>query len=389
MTSKYMFILFFSIVFTVYALVNYYIYWHLKQWKPNSNWIYWAIHITFFIVVLAYPIGRIFERFYLNSLTEFIVKLGSIWLGAMLYFTLTFFAIDIIRFFAFIAGLIFKTPSISPLLLSSKSLLVVSISVASIVLYGFFNALQPTIKRIEIQTSKHLNPNGRIKLAIASDIHLGTVISNGRLSRMVSIINSQKPDAILLAGDIFDEDIGLVIKRNMGELISKLDAPLGVFAVTGNHEYIGGVNSAVDYLTKHGVQVLRDTSELVNNSFYIVGREDRQAKYMANHFRKSIPELVSNIDSEKFNILLDHQPYNLHEAYENGIDLQISGHTHHGQLWPFNYITSAIFQISYGYQQINGTHFYVSNGFGTWGPPLRVGNRPEIVIIDITTSPLI
>jgi predicted MPP superfamily phosphohydrolase len=104
---------------------------------------------------------------------------------------------------------------------------------------------------------------------------------------------------------------------------------------------------------------------------------------MGGVIRKSLDTLVSGIDKSRFTVLLDHQPYNLNDAVENGIDLQISGHTHHGQMFPFNFITKAIFEVSRGYKQIENTHFYVSTGFGTWGPPIRVGNRPEIVVFNI------
>lgn len=385
MNSKYVFLIFFSIVFVIYALVNYYIYWHIKQWRPSSAQLGWFLSGLFWLVVASYPLGRVLERFYPSVLTDWLVKLGSVWLGAMLYFTLFFIAIDLLRLIGYSATQIFKTANFSSVLLGGKSLLFVSISVFSLLVYGYVNALHPRVSRVEVKTSKYLNPQGRLVLAVASDIHLGTVISNGRLSRLVSLINNYNPDAVLLAGDIFDEDIGPVIKRNMGNLIAEIQSKHGVFAVTGNHEYIGGANPAVDYLTRHGVQVLRDSSVLVNNSFWIIGREDRQAKYMANYTRKGIAQLIERVDSSKFLVLLDHQPYNLFEAYENSIDLQLSGHTHHGQLWPFNYITGAIFEVSSGYRFINGTHFYVSPGFGTWGPPMRIGNRPEIAIIEITS----
>jgi predicted MPP superfamily phosphohydrolase len=107
---------------------------------------------------------------------------------------------------------------------------------------------------------------------------------------------------------------------------------------------------------------------------------------MGGNMRKPIEQLVENIDKNLFTIMLDHQPYNLNEAVENGIDLQISGHTHHGQMFPLNLITKSIFEVSRGYKQIENTHIYVSTGFGTWGPPVRVGNRPEIVVIEVSSG---
>jgi hypothetical protein len=105
---------------------------------------------------------------------------------------------------------------------------------------------------------------------------------------------------------------------------------------------------------------------------------------MSGKMRKPLELLVENIDNKLFTVMLDHQPYHLSQAVENGIDLQISGHTHHGQLFPLNLITKAMFEVSRGYKQIENSHFYVSTGFGTWGPPVRVGNRPEIVVIEVS-----
>ena len=140
-------------------------------------------------------------------------------------------------------------------------------------------------------------------------------------------------------------------------------------------------------MLSHGLTLLRDSALLVNNSIYIVGREDRDIKRFSGAERKSLPQLMEGVDRSKPIVLLDHQPYNLHEAAEAGVDLQLSGHTHHGQLWPFGYVTQRIFEVSRGYLQKGGTHFYVSTGFGTWGPPVRTGNRPEIMVFDLVFEP--
>ena len=128
---------------------------------------------------------------------------------------------------------------------------------------------------------------------------------------------------------------------------------------------------------------MRDTSLLIDQRFYLVGRDDRDKSRFTGKKRKELGELMQHVDLSRPVILMDHQPFNLEKARELGVDLQVSGHTHHGQLWPFNYITNAIYELSYGYKQIGQTHFYVSTGFGTWGPPVRLGNRPEIVQIKL------
>jgi predicted MPP superfamily phosphohydrolase len=164
----------------------------------------------------------------------------------------------------------------------------------------------------------------------------------------------------------------------------QIKSKLGVYAITGNHEYIGGVESAVKYLKEHGIKELRDTCVLIDNRFYLVGREDRDRPRFTGKPRHELSDLMQQVDRSYPVILMDHQPFNLDRTVDQGVDLQLSGHTHHGQLWPFNYITSAMYEISCGYKKIGQTHFYVSTGFGTWGPPVRLGNRPEIVQITLT-----
>jgi predicted MPP superfamily phosphohydrolase len=204
------------------------------------------------------------------------------------------------------------------------------------------------------------------------------------LNAIVETINGLEPDLILLPGDIVDEDLRPVINQNLGETLRKLKAKYGVLAITGNHEYIGGVEEACRYLEEHGITVLRDTSVRVNNSLFVVGREDRSISQFAGKKRKPLEELMTKVDKRFPIILMDHQPFGLDEAVGHGVDLQLSGHTHHGQIWPFQLITKAVYELSWGYLKRAATHFYVSSGVGTWGPPVRIGNTPEIVNIQLT-----
>jgi predicted MPP superfamily phosphohydrolase len=219
---------------------------------------------------------------------------------------------------------------------------------------------------------------------MASDIHLGTIIARRKANRLVETINSLKPDIILFAGDVVDEDLAPVIKNNLGANLLQLKARLGVYAITGNHEYIGGAEPAIKYLTEHGVTMIRDTAIFIDQRFWLAGRDDRDKPRFSGKPRKELAEVLASVDHSYPLILMDHQPFNLEKSVEQGVDLQLSGHTHHGQLWPFNYITSAIYEVSSGYKKIGNTNIFVSNGYGTWGPPVRLGNRPEIVQIKLT-----
>ncbi len=379
-------IIFLTIVLTIYTLANWYIFIRTSPLFTGSNFKIIGSNIIFWILVLSYPMGRILERLIKSDLSIFFVKIGSYWLGAMLYLILIFLLIDIIRTFnnyiPFISFLDFKLNPAYRLTIIK----IVYSATALILTVAIINARIPRINHFIISTTKHFGNNKKVRMVAVSDIHLGTLISNNRLNALVEKINTQNPDIVLLAGDVFDEDIASVVNNGLGKYFEQIKSPLGIYAITGNHEYFGDVEQKIKYLNDHGVIVLRDCTLLIDNSFYLVGRDDRQSNYSRGKQRKSINELVSSINKSKPIILLDHQPFKLNESADNGIDLQISGHTHHGQLWPFNYITNAIFELSSGYKKIGDTHFIVSNGYGTWGPPMRLGNRPEILVIDFEYS---
>ncbi len=330
--------------------------------------------------MLAYPVGRILESVAPAFAPSVLIKVGSIWLAVMLYLLLGFLIVDILRFINYISGLHLLS------FLSDKRTLVIATIYAITALLtaiGYINAKTPRVSHVEINLSAEGKISRPLTIVAASDIHLGTIISNGRLKKLTEMINGQNPDIILLVGDTFDEDLGPVIRNNMGEQLATLKAKYGAYAVTGNHEYYGNAAEAVNYLQNHGITVLQDTSITVGGIVNLIGRNDRQSIRFLGKNRKPLEELVREANQSLPSILMDHQPFNLEEAENNNITLQLSGHTHHGQLWPFNYITGAMFELSSGYLKKGNTHYYVSNGYGTWGPPVRIGNRPEIIVITL------
>jgi uncharacterized protein len=377
------FLIFFSIVLTIYGLINLYIYIRGLQAIPAGSvyklWYQWG----FWIVVSFYILGRVLEKVYMSIFTDVLVWAGSFWLAAMLYFFLLVFLYDILRMVNHIIP--FFPTWLTADMAKTKSLLFLgSIGlVGLVVLAGFINARSPRIKTLDIVIDKPAQNMKKVHAVVMSDIHLGTIIGKKHFERIVNRVNDLKPDLILLPGDILDEDLQPVLRQNIGETLKQLKAPLGVFAIMGNHEHIGGAAAAYAYLQEHGLTILRDSIVKINGSFYLAGREDRDHARFGSAGRMTLEELLQGLNPDVPLILLDHQPYYLEEAANRGVDLQLSGHTHHGQLWPLNYITSAIFTISRGYGKIGPMHAYVSNGVGTWGPPVRIGNRPEIVSIQI------
>jgi len=372
------FIIFFSIVLLIWGSANYYVYIRGMQALPDNNKLRLAYRIFFICVACVYFLNRFIERVWVSPLTSFMSWLGSFWLAAILYFVLILVVIDIARLFnnwfhyfpPFMTANYAKTKLVT-------AMIVVEI-VVLILLGGFINARYPRTKELTLQIHKKAHGLKQLKIVALSDIHFGTTLNNGRLAYMVNRVNNLKPDIVLLAGDIISEEITPILKYDIGYPVREIKAPLGVYAITGNHEFIGGVENACKYLEGLNIKVLRDSTIKINDQFYIIGRDDK-----SNRKRKTIADLIANLDMNLPAIMLDHQPFNLGDVAKNKIDLQISGHTHAGQIWPFTHLINAMYEVPWGYKKINSTNFYVSSGYGTWGPPVRTGNRPELVCITL------
>ena len=204
------------------------------------------------------------------------------------------------------------------------------------------------------------------------------------------MVNAEQPDLILIAGDIIDISIRPLIEENMAKEFHRLKAP--VYACLGNHEYYSSQPKARRFYREAGITLLQDSVAKIGN-LCIIGRDDR-----TNVRRKSLPMImeearkqgiISSLDlhygkySNEFLILLDHQPYHLEEAEQNGIDFQFSGHTHHGQVWPVLWITDVLYEKAYGSLQKGNTQYYISSGIGIWGGKFRIGTQSEYVVLTI------
>lgn len=375
--------IFFGVFFTLYAGLNYYIF--IRGWQALHNFAPKPVLIIYVTAFLLFSLSYLFMRFTAKilppGLADVLAFYGGLWFAAMLYFIIFILLFDIIRL---IAGSLSLYPAIITAnwaIVKAISLAVAIIVTITLMIVGNHNANNLKVREVVIDVEKQVPGMDELNIAFASDIHLGHIIGEKHLTKIITQIQNLKPDIILFPGDLVDEELQPVIQKNLGRLFTTLSAPYGIYAVTGNHEYIGGANAAVEYLSKFNIRFLRDSTVLINNAFYLAGREDLSMSGFTGTKRKSLNQLLSKADTALPVILMDHQPINLTEAVQNQVDLQISGHTHHGQMWPLNYATERIFKLSWGYKKIENSHFYVSSGAGTWGPHVRIGNQPEIVHI--------
>lgn len=377
------FIFFFSVVLLIYGLINYYIFFRgLHALPSNIPYVKTIYSVAFILLASSYLISRFLERISTSNITTLLNLMGSLWLAAMVYFLLFVIIIDFIRLIDWRFPLLhfFINPA------SAKAKMSVFIAVVSVVVIivsvGWHYAHNPVTKILEIDIDKRkASEKSQLNIVMASDLHLGGLAGKRFVNKFVNTANNLKPDIILLAGDIASEDTWALSKNNFAHALSELNAKYGVYAVTGNHEYIGGIDFTSNFIEKYGIKILSDTIINVNSKFYLVGRDDKDKIKFTGKKRKSLKSILSYKNEDLPIIMMDHQPFNLSEAEKLGIDIQFSGHTHDGQLWPFNYITKKIYEVSNGYIKKGNTHYWISSGYGWWGPPIRTSARPEIVNI--------
>lgn len=341
----------------------------------NSK-IYW---ILFWIIDFSYIAARFSGNILPPTVLKYITTIGAFWLAVMLYF---FMLCPIRDLIIFIIGKKIKNRTEKFEKLKKISGSAVIISVFIIITYGYINATHPRIHHYDINISKSAGNYKDLHIVMVSDIHLGTIISNSRLEKLINSTNKLNPDIILLPGDVIDEDIAPFVKQNMKDTFSKLHPKLGCYAILGNHEYAGKhQDEIIKKLTEANVNILKDKSVKIDNSFYIVGRDDISGEKFNNKKREQLSKLMRNFDTSLPVILMDHQPKDFKEAVSQRVDLQLSGHTHAGQIFPGSLITKASFEDYWGYMKKGNLQVIVSSGYGTWGPPIRTGNYPEIVDI--------
>lgn len=360
---------FFILFAGLYLLGNLYIYfrsWEILRdcsllWRYILSFVYWIGTCSVFGFF-----GFLGDRWLpeAGGLAHVAYGFATGWLVFTLYMALFLFLTDLLRLFhitiphRFVIGLLLTFAVLS---------------------YGYFRYSHFDIRNININIAKPVEGNKQLRVVAISDVHLGYGTNRARLQLYIQKIQDIQPDLILLSGDLIDNSLKPVVSQEMEKDLCHLKAPLGVYMVPGNHEYISGIKSCHDYIRENtSITWLQDSIVVLPNGIQIVGRDDR-----SNRNRRLLSQLVEPLDSQLPILLLDHQPYHLEEAKNAGVDLQFSGHTHHGQVWPLNLLTDYLFEVSYGYRQFGSTHVYVSSGLSLWGPPFRIGTRSEMVIFNL------
>ncbi|MCL2026242.1 MAG: metallophosphoesterase, partial [Leptospirales bacterium] len=372
---------FFIVFFTINIIFNTYICVRGLSVLPKIAILRVIFILTIIFLSFSYFTGRLLRGVFL-PISDFLILAGSFYLAVMLFLVLALLFIDIIRatnyFFVFFPDF-FITKS---MLVKRVTAVIVLLAVCAVMVWGRINAGNVIVNEAAITLNKKAGKLKNLKAALISDIHLGLAIREAQIKNIVDLTNAQNADIVFLCGDIFDAGLEELTRR-AADILSEFQSRYGTFAVLGNHEYIINAEAIIECMSKNGITVLRDEAVLFADSFYVAGRDDFSSWMRQNKKRLSLDEIIKPLDRSRAIIVLDHQPRELEEAVEAGIDLQLSGHTHAGQIWPLTLLIKSMWELPHGYMKKEGASFFVTSGAGTWGPRLRIGTKSEIAVINI------
>ena len=371
------FIMFVSVALLVYTATNYYIYRRAVQAASAAGWAGVALRVVLLTAILAYPLGRALGGSW--GVSKIFIWVGSFWFAAMSYSLLIVLLVDLIRFGDLLTGWL---PSwvLGDRIQSGRMVFAVSaVMIGMLLLGGHIRSLYPVIHEVPITLDKLSPERGEYRIALFADTHLGELVGERRMSRIADQVNNLNVNLCLIVGDLVDES-----PKHLEwavEPLKKLTAPDGVWAVTGNHEFYAGIEESTALMERAGIKLLRDSVVEIPGELSLIGLDDVTGSRQFQRSVKPISELVGAANRNLPTLLMHHSPLRLQEAERAGVDLMISGHTHRGQIWPFGYIAQAVYGVDTGLTQIGRMKFYLTTGAGTWGPPVRVGARPEIVVL--------
>ena len=336
-----------------------------------------------FLEVLLFLFGYIFREELPDELMINIQLICNTWYFSSIYATMALGVVEVLK-------LSNRYKTWFPLFVldnykrvKQSFFVIITLGVAVLMLSAYNNVANPIVKHVYIDIPKNGGALDSIKVAMMTDLHIGEVINRRYVEKYVAMSNAEKPDLVVLVGDIVDYEVRHAEKEKIEEVMQQLKATYGVYAVNGNHEYRANRHAKEQWFEKSGITLLKDSVvSIADNSLYLIGRDD-----LVNINRKTLQELMHNLDDRKPNIILDHQPEYLAETMMNKGDLALHGHTHGGQIWPYTLLIYQVFECAYGSYRKGSSQYFVSCGIGTAGPPYRIKTRSELVMLHIRFVP--
>jgi predicted MPP superfamily phosphohydrolase len=342
-----------------------------------------SIYVAAFLVLMVFApiLTRLFEKPGVEYIARVIAYVGYTWMAILFLFFSVSIVIDLLRLLVYLGSLLAGKGFPGLTTISPYHFLVPFGLAVAISFYGYFEAKNIRTERMTIQTSKLPQDIGRLKIVQISDIHLGVVVGEGKLKRILDIVKKENPDLLVSTGDLVDGEM-----CNLTEVVGMLreiDPPYGKFAVTGNHEFYAGLDRSLAFTEDAGFTILRSDASTAGGFLNIAGVDDHETERFGGSKNVTERELLSGLPQENFTLFLKHRPVLDKEAL-GLFDLQLSGHAHKGQIFPFGLITRAMYPTDDGCLKLeDGSYLCVSRGAGTWGPPIRFLAPPDVVVIEL------
>ncbi|MDO9042803.1 MAG: metallophosphoesterase [Desulfocapsaceae bacterium] len=371
---------FLIIYLSVYSLAHYYILRKISAAFPPGRTANTGIVLFMAVMIMAPIMVRLAEKNGMEAVARFLAYTSYSWMGLLFLFITLAGTVDVVRFLIPAAEKFHKQKFARVRVLPRQLFAIQAMLAIAVYGYGLFEAADIHLEHIKIVSPKITEKTGRIRIAQISDVHLGLIIREGRLKKIIAAINEANPDILVSTGDLVDGQLNHLIKES--GLLATVKPPLGKIAITGNHEFYAGLPDALDFTKKSGFTMLRDQG-MVIGGINIVGVDDPVVKSLGTGSAESEHNLLLAQPKGNFTLLLKHRP----DINQNNIglfDLQLSGHTHKGQIFPFNLLTWFFYPQQAGHlTRLQSGSLYLSRGTGTWGPPIRLLAPPEVTIIDL------
>lgn len=362
----------------VHLVLNVYVFIRGRQLLPPKKMYRIPYTALFVIELLIYLTGLIFNVDLPHEILKPILLIGTSWMVFIGYQTALLLIFDGFKLLGRWSRKI-KRWQMDRLNIRRGYFIASLLIVISAMCYGNYRFFHPTVNEYTLQINKKANGLDSLRVVMVADVHVGYLIDKGILNMYVDRIMEQNPDIILLVGDIIDYDLPPLQEQHMEEEFRRLKAPYGVFVTTGNHEYRLNAEEKIAWLGgQTGMTLLRDKAVKIADKFYVVGREDDHAEN-----RKNLSDVMTTVDKSYPVIVMNHEPKNLSEESDLKADVAVYGHTHNGQLFPYNILINWIYEVGHGYKKKDNTHVYVTSGLGLAGPQYRIGTISEIVVLNL------
>jgi len=356
---------FFLVALVVIAAMQGYVMWHVWRLLPLAA----PLKVVVMLIMLV-ALGCLIGQFASDGLplpaATAVYEIGNSWLIIAFYLLMIFVVLDLCRLFHLIPASWLHGNAVTTLVITALMLVTF--------VGGNLHYRHKVRQAMTFSVSQPLDKP--LRIVFVSDLHAGFHNPSSEIGRWVDLINAEQPDLILIGGDLIDGNVRPLLAQGTADELRRLAAP--AYACPGNHDYMAGIDKATQFCQQAGIHLLRDQVATVDGGVTIIGRDDR-----SNPQRMPLAQLMAGTDPATCRIVLDHQPYNLEQAEQCGANLQLSGHTHHGQVWPLNWVTQALYECDYGAHKRGNTDYYISSGIGIWGGKFRIGTSSEYAVIEL------